>query len=307
MSEQPDPTRPSAGTSYLLSCTTTPDSSEASTSRCGTTESNVRSLGTGDSTSSPSPTRGLRETPPPKEAGGGPGGARAGSSVNTATQTLGGPAPFTFVSSLDLPAVLGASAVAPAVTTSFLDEAIPQDWQSWWNFPNFGEFLYRGSFTYTFSLEKALILEVHLQGKADVSDLDLGVFRDINDNGVLDLDEVKDANSRNRGGIDWQYDADQDADETVKWIAPPDGRYFVKVLGFTVNAAPGHFDLDVSITLDTGKGYEIPQAPKPLEIVQGTETGLPALRSAGFSMAWDFPGETTDGDYGGAPRPGVSD
>src|SRR5207247_10789012 len=140
---------------------------------------------------------------------------------------------------------------------------------------------------------------------------DLGGFRDTNDNGVLDIDEVRDANSKNRGGNDWQYDADSDADETVKWIAPPDGRYFVKVLGFTVNAAPGHFDLDVSITLDTGKGYEVPQAPKPSEIVQGTEAGLPPLRGVDFSMAWDFPGETTDGDYGGAvllgfPRaPGV--
>ncbi|HTD81059.1 MAG TPA: hypothetical protein VK723_02795, partial [Thermoplasmata archaeon] len=64
-------------------------------------------------------------------------------------------------------------------------------------------------------------------------------------------------------------------------------------------------------TLDTGKGYEVPQAPKPSEIVQGTEAGLPPLRGVDFSMAWDFPGETTDGDYGGAvllgfPRaPGV--
>src|SRR5207249_1421308 len=223
------------------------------------------------------------------------------------TPSLARQAPFTFVSSLNFPAGLRASAVGPAVTTSFRDEPIPQDWQSWWNFPNFGEFLYRGSFTYEFRLQKALILEVHLQGKADVSDLDLGVFRDTNDNGILDIDEVRDANSKNRGGNDWQYDADSDADETVKWIAPPDGRYFVKVLGFTVNAAPGHFDLDVSITLDTGKGYEIPQAPKPTEIVQGTEAGLPALRSVDFSMAWDFPGETTDGDYGGAVLLGLPD
>src|SRR5207245_583213 len=93
----------------------------------------------------------------------------------------------------------------PGTTTARRDEPIPQDWQSWWNFPNFGEFLYRGSFTYTFTLQKALILEVHLQGKADVTDLDLGVFRDVNDNGVLDVDEVKDANSRNRGGTDGKY------------------------------------------------------------------------------------------------------
>ncbi|TLZ70561.1 MAG: hypothetical protein E6K10_07530 [Methanobacteriota archaeon] len=217
----------------------------------------------------------LKGDAPAERMAGRGGWARVQSSVDISTPRLAGDASFTFLSSLDLPGGLRASAVGPATTTSLRDEPIPQDWQSWWNFPNFGEFLYRGSFTYTFSLQKALILQVHLQGKADVSDLDLGVFRDVNDNGVLDLDEVKDANSRNRGGVDWQYDADSDADETVKWIAPPDGRYFVKVLGFTVNANPGHFDLDVAITLDTGKGYEIPQAPKPAEIVQGTAGGLP--------------------------------
>ncbi len=253
----------------------------------------------------------LKGDAPAERAEGRGGWARVRSSVDIATPDLAGSAAFTFVSSLDLPDGLRASAVGPATTTSFRDEAIAQDWQSWWNFPNFGEFLYRGTFTFEFTLQKALILEVHLQGAADVTDLDLGVFRDTNDNGVLDIDEARDANSRNRGGVDWQYDADGDADETVKWIGPPDGRYFVKVLGFTVNAAPGHFDLDVAITLDTGKGYEIPQAPKPTEIVQGTETGLQPLRGVDFSLAWDFPGETTDGDYGGAvllgfPRaPGV--
>ncbi|OGS49532.1 MAG: hypothetical protein A3K65_04655 [Euryarchaeota archaeon RBG_16_68_12] len=242
----------------------------------------------------------LNGTAPDEWGTGVAGWARVRPSVDISTPDLAGQASFTFLTSLNLTGGLRASAVGPASTTSVRDAPIPQDWQSWWNFPNFGEFLWRGAFNYSFNLTKALILEVHLKGKVDVSDLDLGVFRDINGNGKLDLDEAKDANSKNRGGNEWMYDADGDADETVKWLAPPDGLYFVKVLGFTVNANPGHFDLDVSITLATGKGYEVPQAPKPLEIVRGTETGLAPFTPVDFTMAWDFPGETVDGDYGGA-------
>ncbi len=242
----------------------------------------------------------LNGTAPEEWGTGVAGWARVRPSVDISTPDLAGQASFTFLTSLNLTGGLRASAVGPASTTSFQDLPIPQDWQSWWNFPNFGEFLWRGSFNYSFNLTKALILEVHLKGKADVSDLDLGVFRDINGNGKLDTDEVKDANSKNRGGNEWMYDADGDADETVKWLAPADGLYFVKVLGFTVNANPGHFDLDVSITLATGKGYEVPEAPKPTEIVRGTESGLAPFTPVGFTMAWDFPGETKDGDYGGA-------
>src|SRR5207245_7359777 len=116
---------------------------------------------------------------PAERAEGKGGWARVRSSVALPPPHLAGSAPFTFLSSLDFPTGLRASAVGPATTTALRDEPIPQDWQSWWNFPNFGEFLYRGSFTYTFALQKALILEVHLQGKADVTDLDLGVSRDV--------------------------------------------------------------------------------------------------------------------------------
>ena len=248
----------------------------------------------------------LKGVAPSEPADGIGGWVRVRPNVDISTPDLAGNAGFTFLSSLDLRDGLRASAVGPATTVSLLDESIPQDWQSWWNFPNFGEFLWRGSFNYTFNLTKALILEVHLMGMSDVTDLDLGVFRDINLNGKLDLDEVKDANSKNRGGNEWMYDADGDADETVKWLNPPDGQYFVKVLGFTVNAVVGHFDLDVSITLDTGKGYEIPEAPKPTEIVRGTESGLAPFTLTNFSMAWDFPGDTADGDYGGAVLLGLT-
>jgi hypothetical protein len=167
--------------------------------------------------------------------------------------------------------------------------------------------MFRGSFTYPFRVEKALILEVAIQGKADVGDLDMAVFRDVNDNGLIDPEEYLVLDCTPAGGglcvptgaNTWGYDADGDADERLKWVAPPDGQYFVKVLGFTVNADPGHFDLQISVTLDTGQGYQVVEAPKPSEIVNGT-TPLPAFTSVGLNMTWDFPNDTTDDGYGGA-------
>ncbi|HEV8594160.1 MAG TPA: S8 family serine peptidase, partial [Thermoplasmata archaeon] len=226
--------------------------------------------------------------------------------VDVATRNLAGRAPFTFLSNMDF-AGLRASAVGPAQTTAYEELEIQQDVQTWWNFPAWGEWMFRGSFTYPFRVEKALILEVAIQGKADVGDLDMAVFRDVNDNGLIDPEEYLVLDCTPAGGglcvptgaNTWGYDADGDADERLKWVAPPDGQYFVKVLGFTVNADPGHFDLQISVTLDTGLGYQVLEAPKPLEIVNGT-TPLAAFTSVGLNMTWDFPNDTTDDGYGGA-------
>ena len=234
------------------------------------------------------------------------GWVNAPTAVDVATRSLAGREPFAFLSNLGLPG-LRASAVGPAQTTAFSELEIRQDVQSWWNFPGWGEWMFRGSFTFEFFVDKALILEVAIQGKADVEDLDMAVFRDVNDNGLIDPEEYLVIDCAPSGGglcvptgpNTWGYNADGDADERVKWVAPPNGRYFVKVLGFTVNADPGHFDLQVSVTLDTGKGYEIPEAPKPAEIVNRTSP-LAALARVAMNVTWDFPNDTADDAYGGA-------
>ena len=233
------------------------------------------------------------------------GWVSAPTGLDVVTRFRAGRAPFAFVSNVDLQG-LRASAVGPAQTTTFTDLEIPQDVKSFWNFPGWGEWMVRGSFTYVFTLEKALILEVHIAGKSDVNDLDMAVFRDVNGNGALDPEEylVIDCQPVGPGlclnGNLWNYNADGDADERVKWIAPPDGQYIVKVLGFDVPSGAGHFDMDIAVTLDTGKGYEIPEAPKPGEIVNGTGAGLAAFARVSLNMTWDFPPTTTDGPYGGA-------
>lgn len=101
------------------------------------------------------------------------------------------------------------------------------------------------------------------------------------------------------GGQNVNYDADGDADERVKWFSPLDGFYFIKVLGFTVNAAPGHFDLSVAVTLATGKGYQIVESDAN-QIIAGTAGGLSPFVPILYHLAWDFPGDTEDGGYGGA-------
>jgi hypothetical protein len=234
--------------------------------------------------------------------------------VDVATRDLAGRAPLAFISNLDLPA-LRASAVGPAQTTAFTDVGIAQDVQSWWNFPAWGEWMSRGSFTYIVDVQKALILEVAIQGKTDVDDLDLGVFRNAAgapcewDPALQDpltslpgYWKTCDVDPEEYLVVDpavWNYNADGDADERVKWIAPQDGQYLVKVLGYTVLADPGHFDFQVSVTLDTGTGYQVYEAPKPAEIVNGT-TPLPAFTRVPLNMTWDFPPATADDAYGGA-------
>jgi WD40 repeat protein len=233
------------------------------------------------------------------------GWASAPSNLDIVTRDLAGRESFPFLSNMNFPA-LRASAVGPATTTAFTDLEIPQDVQSWWNFPGWGEWMVRATFSYTFTVEKALILEVHIAGKADTEDLDMAVFRDGNANGILDPEEYLTIDCQPvapglcQGGSLWNYNADGDADERVKWVAPGDGQYIVKVLGFTIPSGLGHFDMDIAVTLDTGTGYQVPEAPRPAEIVNGTQSGLAPYVSVTLSVSWDFPSDTVDAPYGGA-------
>ncbi|TLZ50947.1 MAG: hypothetical protein E6K18_06215 [Methanobacteriota archaeon] len=260
------------------------------------------------------------------------GWVNAPPSVDVATQNLAGRAPFAFLSNMDLPG-LRASAVGPAQTTAFSSVDVHQDVQSWWNFPDFNEWLSRASFNYTFHVEKALILDVHIEGQSDVNDLDLGLFRNTFQNPAGAPCEWDPALKDPLTGIDgywkgcvvdpeeWKLhdcaqitpsrcwpvgpatggeDADGDADEEIKWVNPPDGEYMIKVLGFAVPGRTGHFDLQIGVTLDTGKGYEVPEAPKPAEIVNGTGGGVAAFTRVAMNMTWDFPPAQADDKYGGA-------
>ncbi len=229
-------------------------------------------------------------------------------SVDVVTPDAAGNAPVSFTSNREWNR-LNASVVGPAITESYKDIEVQQDYESWWNYPNWGEWNYYATYTKYINLSKALVLEVHIQGHEDAPDLDLAVFRDIDGDGKLTLGvETMDSGLFETPPV-WMYNADWDADETVKWVSPPDGLYIIKVIGFDTRATlsngepGGHFDLDISLTLDTGKGYELAGTDdKDLVIdqVTGDATSISAFNMIELDILWNFPGSTEDGNYGGA-------
>ncbi len=205
------------------------------------------------------------------------------------------------ISNLCFPEGVTATAVGPAITESYKEVDIEQDYQTWWQFDNWGEYLQRGSYTKIINVSNVFILDVHIVGDDKAPDLDLGVFReDDPPDGELELEEVKDIYLVKIGGTKWDYDADADADERVVWINPPDGQYIIKVLGYDIKGKFGHFDIDISLTLGAGeKGYWITET-WPNDVIVGTETGLPAYTTVGFTLHWNLQGSTPPGEYGGA-------
>jgi|GEM_PF-4261447 len=174
---------------------------------------------------------------------------------------------------------LNASAVGPANSETETDIPIPQDYQSWWNFPTWPEWLVRGSYTKVVHVENALIFDVHIWGHSDSPDLDLGIFYDANGDGVAQPSEYV------------ATCADSDADEEVKLTNPVDGDYIIKVLGFD-DADPGHFDITISIILATGEGYKITGLDPSVPYTPGDVVS--------FGMLWNFPGNTAEKEYMGA-------
>ncbi len=205
------------------------------------------------------------------------------------------------ISNMDFTEGMTASAVGPAITESYKEVEIEQDYETWWQFDNWGEFLMRGSYTKIINVSNAYILDVHIVGDDKAIDLDLGVFReDEPPDGELELEEVKDIYCVKMGGTKWTYDADPDADEHVVWIQPPDGTYIIKVLGYDISGKYGHFDIDIAITLGSGeRGYWI-EGTGPDDIIIGTEGGLLRLTAVGITLHWNLQGSTPPGEYGGA-------
>ncbi|MFQ5911372.1 MAG: hypothetical protein ACE5IJ_11740, partial [Thermoplasmata archaeon] len=197
------------------------------------------------------------------------------------TNQLSGEARMNFVSNFDWPGGMEATAVGPAQMEKFenveifLDKKIVDEYLA--RERTFVEALADGNYTYVVRVKNALIFDIHIWGKADSPDLDLGIFLDANGNRKAEAGEFV------------EYDADADADEQVKLKAPKDGQYIVKVLGFDTRE-PGHFDIEISVTIAGIEGYKMIDAP---------EGPITANTPLNFGMTWEFKGDSEDRDYGG--------
>jgi len=230
--------------------------------------------------------------------------------VRKATQSLAGSVGGTAMLSDALYGGMRVDAVGPAISSKNSSEPIKQDWQDWMRSLPFGLALAKGSYTLCLLLEKVIILDIKLTGLSDVEDLDMGLFKDLNDDCKLEDSSTAgtpcDSIYCDGSGPPWAISAYSTASEHIKWTSPPDGRYIIKILGFTVPGGLGHFDLEVQQTLATGSGYMIPEAPLPDQLLIGTTPVLPSFNIVSYSMTWDFSGDQKDGNYSGAIRFGTS-
>ncbi len=216
--------------------------------------------------------------------------------IDISTNSLQGEVPVTVSTTMDLDDLdtLVTYFMSDDDTGYFTDLEIAQDYEEWWNFPNWGEWMMWGSYTKHLNITDCKMLDVHILGHDDSSDLDLAVFRDMNGDGILNLDEVDDS------GLfeyppKWMYDADWDADERVHWEYPPDGSYIIKVLGFDTTGVisggeqGGHFDMEISMLINA--------------TIFGVEdldpSFMPANTQRNFNLTWDFPVDTPEGFYSG--------
>lgn len=181
-----------------------------------------------------------------------------------------------------------ASAVGPAQSESLSGVPIPQDdfAADWWNSITFVELLAtKSTYHKHISVENALSLEISCWDEDGASDVDLGLFRDANGNGVPEVDEFV------------KYSGVGGSDEHIKIMNPPDGEYILAVLGYTT-ADPGYIGLKISVVLAGVEGYELGDVPRQ---------PIGAFEEGKFDLMWNFPGDAEDSAYGGVINVGIDD
>jgi len=171
-------------------------------------------------------------------------------------------------------------------------------------------------FTKVVTVESALSWDVHCIGLGGATDLDLAIFLDGHNGGNVDgeaqwMEIVTqdvcefEAYKSNYGTGRYCYCADVDADEALKLIAPPDGDYIIKVLGYTVNPSPGEMTLEIKTILAGVEGYKMSAVDtefgdeNPSESAYLNETPIDPYDIRSFDIMWAFPEDTVDNVYGG--------
>lgn len=184
------------------------------------------------------------------------------------------------VCSLDWPGQLGAVAAGPSAPVSYTDMLVYQDDPDWENYATFEEQLASGNTSVYVTLKDCLIFDVHIYGHDNAPDMDLGIFLDENGDGITQVDEFV------------AMDADWDADEHVKLIAPKDGDYIIRPFGFVVTSIPAHYDVDITIVQGLGFGVNgkgDDTAPDENNIFS-SDNMLPAYTIGEVGLSWDLAG-----------------
>jgi parallel beta-helix repeat protein len=236
----------------------------------------------------------------------------------TWSNDLGGNLELSLQSSIGLDTGLFASVVGPAISERTTED-IYQDELSLYDLSTLEGWLTMNAvagFTKVFTVKNAISWDVHIQGDSNCPDLDLAVFLDGKagqpKDGIAQWQEIItrsdmdfDAYMSEYGSGYYAYCADADSNEAIKFINPPDGDYIVKVLGFTVTSAPGHFDLETRTIFSGIEGYELisadPDNPDedPSLSAYLSNQAVPELDVRTFKVCWSFFWNTSDGVYNG--------
>ncbi len=119
--------------------------------------------------------------------------------------------------------------VDPTIAVEWDHEAVYQDPLS----ADFEADLANAAYTRAITVQTASILIVSVWEVSGCPDIDLGLWQDVNMDGIATLDEP------------YWYVGMGGSSETLTLRDLPDGQYLIKVLGYTVSDDPGYFGLSV--------------------------------------------------------------
>jgi hypothetical protein len=225
--------------------------------------------------------------------------------ISVKTNKLAGSATVSAISSMAWNGNLSGVAAGPSAPEKRVDQLVYQDDPDWTNFDTFQDQLASGNTTIYINLTNCLIFDVHIYGQVDfghkdIGDLDLGVFLDGKDGSPKDyVTQVEEFVA---------MDADSDANEHVKLIAPKDGCYMVRVYGFTLKLVPGHYDVDITVV--QGLGFSMigdgPDIAKETNVFKSNVTLMP-FHNTNLKLEWNLPANTGEGAMMGALYLGPGD
>jgi hypothetical protein len=151
--------------------------------------------------------------------------------------------------------------VDPTVAEEWEKEAIYQDPLS----ADFDADLANAAYTKAITIQTASILIVSVWEVENCPDIDLGLWQDVNLDGIATLDEP------------YWYVGMGGSSETLTLRDLADGQYLIKVLGYTVSGDPGYFGLSVMQGI---QGASISAEMDETTVGTGVH---------GFSIEWSVP------------------